>query len=315
MPPLVRTPGQRSLISGKGVDERLGVAVVLGDAGGDGQDVRVEDDVFGGPAAALGQQVVSPGADRYLPFGGVGLALLVEGHDHHAGAVAPDHVGMLQEGFLSLLEADRVDDAPALHALQPGLKNAPPRAVDHHRDPGRLGLRRDQVQERGHRLLAVEQVRVHVHVEQVGAVAHLVEGDVHGGLVVLGLDEPAEPGRAGDVGPLADHHEPGIAGDRERLQPGQPRHPAGPRGRGTPRAGPDRGGDLGDVRGRGATAAPDDVHHALGRELVQVVRCFLRLLVVAAEGVGQSRVRMAGRVGVREPAELGDVRPDLLAAE
>src|SRR2546430_13444513 len=44
-----------------------------------------------------------------------------------------------------------------------------------------LRLGRDQVQERGHRLLAVEQVRVHVHVEQVGAVAHLVEGDVHGG--------------------------------------------------------------------------------------------------------------------------------------
>ena len=48
---------------------------------------------------------------------------------------------------------------------------------------------------------------------------------------------------------------------------------------------------------------------------MQVVRCFLRRLVVAAEGIGQSRVGMAGRVGIREPAELGDVRPDLLAAE
>ena len=220
----------------KRCDERLGVAVVLGDAGGDGQDVRVEDDVFGGPAAALGEQVVRPAADLHLPFGGVGLALLVEGHDHRACAVAPDHPGMLQEGFLALLEADRVDDAPALHALQPGLENAPPRAVDHHRDPGGLRLGRDQVQERGHRLLTVEQVRVHVHVEQVGAVAHLVERDVHGGLIIVGLDEPAEPGRAGDVGPLADHHEPGIAGDRERFQSGQPRHPAGPRGRGTPGA-------------------------------------------------------------------------------
>ena len=30
----------------------------------------------------------------------------------------------------------------------------------------------------------VEQVRVHVHVEQVGAAAHLLQGDVHGALVI-----------------------------------------------------------------------------------------------------------------------------------
>ena len=80
------------------VDERLGVAVVLGDAGGDGQHVRVEDDVFRREAGALGEQVVGPAADLHLPFGGVGLALLVEGHDHDAGAVAPDHAGVLEEG-------------------------------------------------------------------------------------------------------------------------------------------------------------------------------------------------------------------------
>ena len=43
-----------------------------------------------------------------------------------------------------------------------------------------LGLGRDHVQERAHRLLALEQVGVHVHVEQVRAAAHLLERDLDG---------------------------------------------------------------------------------------------------------------------------------------
>ena len=41
-----------------------------------------------------------------------------------------------------------------------------------------LGLGRDQVEERRHRLLGVEQALVHVHVEDVGAAAHLLERDL-----------------------------------------------------------------------------------------------------------------------------------------
>ena len=62
------------------LDEIDGVVVVFGDAGGDGEDVRVEDDVFGREADAQ-QQVVGALADLGLARVGVGLALLVEGHD------------------------------------------------------------------------------------------------------------------------------------------------------------------------------------------------------------------------------------------
>ena len=48
-----------------------------------------------------------------------------------------------------------------------------------------------------------EQIGVHVHVEGVRAAAHLLEGDVHRLLVVAGLDQAPEAGRAGDVRPLA----------------------------------------------------------------------------------------------------------------
>ena len=97
--------------------------------------------------------------------------------------------------------------------------HAPARAVDHHRQPRHLGLGRDHVQERAHRLLALEQVGVHVHVERVRAAAHLLERDLDRAGEVARLDEAAEARRAGDVRALADQDEAGVRADLERLEP------------------------------------------------------------------------------------------------
>ena len=83
----------------------------------------------------------------------------------------------------------------------------PAGAVDHDRQARDLGLGGDQVEEGGHGRLGVEEVGVHVHVEDVGAAAHLVERHVERPLEVVRLDQPSEAGRAGDVRPLADHDE------------------------------------------------------------------------------------------------------------
>jgi hypothetical protein len=48
------------------LDEGDAIAVVLVDAGGDGEDVGVEDDVFGREAGLLGEQFVGARADRNL---------------------------------------------------------------------------------------------------------------------------------------------------------------------------------------------------------------------------------------------------------
>ncbi len=114
---------------------------------------------------------------------------------------------------------------PCRH-FRPGLEHRPARAVDHDRQPRDLRLGGDEVEERRHRLLAVEQVGVHVHVEQVRAAAHLLERDVDGLLEVASLDQPAEARRAGDVRALADHHEVRVRGDRERLEAAEPRRAA-----------------------------------------------------------------------------------------
>ena len=68
--------GEDSLQLADGLDELDRVVVVLLDAGADGQDVGVEDDVRGREADLLGQQLVGALADRDLVVGGDGLALL-----------------------------------------------------------------------------------------------------------------------------------------------------------------------------------------------------------------------------------------------
>ncbi len=298
----------------KRLEERPGVVVVLLDARRDREHVRVEDDVLGPEADLADEQVVRPAADRHAPLDLRRLPLLVERHHDHAGAVVADAARVAQELLLPLLERDRVDDPLALDRLQAGLEHGPLRAVDHHRQARHLGLGGDHVQERAHRLLALEQVGVHVHVDQVRAAAHLLERDVDGGVEVVRLDQAAEARRAGDVRPLADQDEPGVLTDLERLQPAEPRPEARLRDRSRLEA-LHRGGDRLRVLGRRAAAGPGDVQEAVAGELVQERGGHVGRLVVAAEGVRQAGVRVSRREAGRDPRELGDVGPHLARAE
>ena len=160
---------------------------------------------------------------------GVGLALLVERHDDHRGAVAANELRLVQEVVFAFLEADRVDDRLALDALQAGLDHRPLRAVDHDRQARDLRLGRDEVQERRHRRFGVEHPFVHVDVEDVGAAAHLLERDVGRLGEVPARDQPREPLRAGDVGALADHDEVAVGTDGQRLEAGELRESSGVR--------------------------------------------------------------------------------------
>ncbi len=87
------------------LDEIDGVIVVLLDPGGDGKNVGIENDVFGRKADP-GEQLVGPLADFDLALLGVGLALLVEGHDHHRRAVIHAFAGVDEESLLALLHRD-----------------------------------------------------------------------------------------------------------------------------------------------------------------------------------------------------------------
>ena len=166
------------------LDEVDRVGVVLLEPGRDRENVRIEDDVRRFEPGAFGEQGVGALADRHLALDRVGLPLLVERHADHAGAEAFDDRRLRQEVGLTFLQADRVDDRLALHALQPGEDHRPLRAVDHERHARDVRLGADVVQEVGHRLLGVEHALVHVDVDQVGAAAHLLERHLGRGRIV-----------------------------------------------------------------------------------------------------------------------------------
>ena len=209
-PPEMWLSGKRRLSSRAASMKATRVVVVLLDAGGDREHVRVEDDVLGREADLLGQQLVGARADLDLALDGVGLAVLVERHHHHGGAVAAHQPRLAQELGLAFLHRDRVDDALALQALQPGLDHAPLGAVDHHRDAGDVGLGGDQVEVVDHRLLGVEHALVHVDVEDLRAALDLLARD-HDRLVeAVFQDQLLELRAAGDVGALADVDEVGL---------------------------------------------------------------------------------------------------------
>ena len=73
-PPLVSAPGRCCFDPAHGLDEVDGVAVVLGHAGGHGEDVRVDDDVVRREAGLLREQVVAAFGDGDAALEGVGLA-------------------------------------------------------------------------------------------------------------------------------------------------------------------------------------------------------------------------------------------------
>ncbi len=297
-----------------GLEEVEAIAVVFLDASGDGKDVRVDDDVVGREADLVDQEVVRPPGDVDLAFDGVGLADLVERHHDHCGAVVETRASLGQECCFALLHRDRVHDRLALHALQARFDDLELRRVDHDRHTGDVGLRRDQVEERRHGLHAVDQAVVHVDVDDLGAALHLLQRHFERLAVLVVLDQPAEPGRAGDVGALADVDERDVVGERERLQPGQLQSRPASRNE-TRRRARDCAGDRTDVRRRRAAAPTDDVEQTGFGELVDEGRGLFGPLVVAAELVGESSVRIGADQGVGDRRELEQVRSHLLCAE
>ena len=273
----------------RGLDEGDAVAVVLLHPGGDGENVGVEDDVLGRKADLVDQDVVGAFGDRAFALERVGLALLVEGHDHDGGAVAAHGLGMLDERRLALLHGDRVHHRLTLEAFEPGLDHRELRGVHHDRDAGDVGLGRDQVEEGGHRLLGIEQALVHVHVDDLRAVLHLVARDGEGCGVVAGGDELAELGRAGDVGALADVDERDFRREREGFETGEAQA-ARHLGNGARRLALDRARDGMDVLGRGAAAAAHHVDEPGVREFSEQLGHEFGALVVAAELVGQAGI-------------------------
>ena len=131
---------------------------------------------------------------------------------------------------------------------------------------------------------------------------------------VVGLDQPAEARRARDVRPLADHDERGVLGEGERLEPAEARDRT-VLGNPARRDAADRRGNRACVVGRRPATAADDVDEPALGELSKEGAGRVRPFVVAAESIGQARIRVGARVAVGEAGELLHVVAHLTRAQ
>ena len=105
---------------------------------------------------------------------------------------------------------------------------------------------------------------------------------------------------------------PGI--DGERLETAQPARRRDRRQSARREAG-HRVGDGANVLGGGAAAPAHHVDEAARGKVGENLRGLARGLIVFAEGIRQTRVRIGAHVGVGDTRELLDVRSQLFAAE
>ncbi len=201
----------------RGVDKVDGIVVVLLHAGGHGEDVGIEDDVFRRKADLVNEDSISPFADANLLFVGRGLTLFVEGHHDHRRAILEHMRGVAAKCFFANFQRNRVHNALALQALEPGLNHFPLRRVHHEGGFGHFRLAGQQLQEARHRRDAVDHALVHADVDDVGAILHLLPGHADRFFEFAFLHQPGELRRTRDIGPLADHDEDaGLLGKRLR---------------------------------------------------------------------------------------------------
>ena len=256
-----------------GLDAVL-AGLLLPGADGEGQGVDQDRRLVDAPVAGdVGDQ---PLGDLDLLLGGAGLALLVDGQRDHGGAVLGDQLHGLVESRLravAVLVVHRVDRAPAAEVLQTRLQHRGFGGVQHDRQRRRGGQPAGQ---RVHVGDAVAADVVDAQVEQVGAVARLVLGDVEALLPVLGEHRLAERLGAVGVRPLADHQHRCVLGERHRRVQRRHRGLVGDVRSRALHTG-DGLGDLADVFGCGAAAAADQRQPVLGDEARQRLGEFVGL--------------------------------------
>ena len=117
--------GESLLDDPRGLEEIDRVVVMLLDAGRNGEDVGIENNVFRRESEALGEEFIGSGADADFFVARGGLALFVERHDDCGGAVPHDQLRAAEEFSFAVFKRDGIDDAFALKALEARFQDGP----------------------------------------------------------------------------------------------------------------------------------------------------------------------------------------------
>ena len=222
---------------------------------------------------------------------------------------------MSQELLLAHLERDAVDYAFALTALQAFLDDIETRRVDHQRHLANLGIRRKEIDELAHLCLCIEQAIIHVDVDCHCSVIHLLSGNVESFVVVLLADQAKELTASCHVASFANVEESRVIDYRrlktrktvgcERLVVHGVRL----------NAFIDKLTHCSDMGWRGAAAAADDIDEVFGKERTHLPDHHLWRIVVGAELIRQTCIRVTTDEARGRTRHLAQVRQHARCSE
>ena len=150
------------------------VVVVLLNTSSNSKDIGVKNNVFRWEIYLIHQDTVSALANLDFARKGVGLTGFIKRHHHGGSAITLDQLGLALELFHPLFHADRVHYGLALNATQTCLDYLPLGAIHHNGHTGNIGLTRNQIDKAHHGSLAVQHGLIHVDIDDLRAILHLL---------------------------------------------------------------------------------------------------------------------------------------------
>ena len=109
------------------------------------KDIGIKNNILRREPDFLHQQIVAALADLDLAFKRIGLSLFVEGHHHHGSTITLNQTGLFKKASLAFLKRNGIYNPLPLQTTKTSFQHTPFRGIHHHRDPGNIRFRSDQI--------------------------------------------------------------------------------------------------------------------------------------------------------------------------
>ena len=119
--------GQVLLYPLHGTDKVGCIIAMLGNSGGYGKHIGVENYILGIEIDFIHKNIVGTAAHGNLPLKCVGLPLLIKCHHHHSSTHAAHIISLAAENVFTVFKADGIYYAFALQTFEPGANHVPVR--------------------------------------------------------------------------------------------------------------------------------------------------------------------------------------------
>ena len=151
-----------------------GIVVVLCDTGGYGENIRIENNVFGREPNFFSKNAIGPLTNTYFTRYRIRLAIFVEGHNHDGSAITAYFFCLSQKIIFPFFQGDGINDAFSLNTLQTRFDDLKFRGIDHKRQFGNIGFGSHQIQKVNHDSFGVQQALIHINIQDLCPTIHLL---------------------------------------------------------------------------------------------------------------------------------------------